>query len=85
LLLTNLEFLLPFPGLARDRSIRLGLFVDAGLVGESYDFAEMRYSAGLVFNWYSPVGPLKLSYGRALNPQPGDRLEPLQFTLGTVF
>ncbi len=85
LLLTNLEFLMPFPGLARDRSIRLGLFVDAGLVGESYDFDELRYSAGLVFNWYSPVGPLKLSYGKALNPQPGDRLEPFQFTLGTTF
>jgi outer membrane protein insertion porin family len=85
LLLANSEFLFPFPGLAKDRSVRLGLFVDAGLVGESFDFEEMRYSAGLVFNWFSPVGPLKLSYGKALNPQPGDRTEPVQFTLGTTF
>jgi len=45
----------------------------------------MRYSTGLAFSWYSPVGPLKLSYGKALNPQPDDRLEAIQFTLGTTF
>jgi outer membrane protein insertion porin family len=85
LLLANLEFLFPFPGLAKDRSVRLGFFVDAGLVAETYDFAQMRYSTGLAFSWYSPVGPLKLSYGKALNPQPDDRLEAIQFTLGTTF
>ncbi len=85
LLLTNLEFMFPFPGLAKDRSVRLSLFLDAGIVGEKYDFAEMRYSAGLAFNWFSPVGPLKLSFGKALNPEPEDRLEPIQFTLGTIF
>ena len=85
LLLGNFEFLFPFPGLGKDRSVRLGFFVDAGLVGETYDFAEMRYSTGLAFSWYSPVGPLKLSFGKALNPQPDDRLESIQFTLGTTF
>jgi outer membrane protein insertion porin family len=85
LLMGNLEFLFPFPGLGKDRSVRLGFFVDAGLVAETYDFAEMRYSTGLAFSWYSPVGPLKLSYGKALNPQPDDRLEAIQFTLGTTF
>ncbi len=85
LLFGNLEFLFPFPGLAKDRSVRLGFFVDAGIVGEKYDFGEMRYSAGLAFNWFSPVGPLKLSFGKALNPEPEDRLEPIQFTFGTVF
>jgi outer membrane protein insertion porin family len=85
LLLGNFEFLFPFPGLGKDRSVRLGLFIDAGLVAEKYDFNEMRYSTGLAFSWYSPVGPLKLSYGKALNPQPDDRLESIQFTLGTTF
>ena len=65
--------------------MRLSLFLDAGLVGETYDFGQMRYSAGLAFNWFSPVGPLKLSFGKALNPEPEDRLEPIQFTLGTIF
>ncbi len=85
LLLGNFEFLFPFPGLGKDRSVRLGFFVDAGLVGEKYDFAQMRYSTGLAFSWYSPVGPLKLSFGKALNPEPDDRLESIQFTLGTTF
>jgi outer membrane protein insertion porin family len=84
-LLANLEFLFPFPGLAKDRSVRLSLFADAGVVGEKYDFGEMRYSTGLAFNWFSPVGPLKLSFGKALNPQPDDRLQRIQFSFGTTF
>ena len=85
LLLGNFEFLFPFPGLGKDRSVRLSFFVDAGVVGEKYDFDEMRYSTGLAFNWFSPVGPLKLSFGKALNPRPDDRLQRIQFTLGTTF
>ncbi len=85
MMLANVEFLFPFPGLQKDRSVRLGWFVDAGTVGEKYDFNEMRYSTGLAFSWYSPVGPLKLSFGKALNPEPDDRLQRIQFTLGTVF
>jgi outer membrane protein insertion porin family len=84
-LLANLEFLFPFPGLDKDRSVRLSWFVDAGVVGEKYDFGEMRYSTGLAFNWFSPVGPLKLSFGKALNPQPDDRLQRIQFSFGTTF
>ncbi|MGH8678479.1 MAG: outer membrane protein assembly factor BamA [Burkholderiales bacterium] len=84
-LIGNFELLFPFPGLEKDKSVRLSAFIDAGVVGPTYDFAEMRYSTGLAFSWYSPVGPLKFSFGRALNPKPGDRVERLQFTLGTVF
>ncbi len=84
-LLANLEFLFPFPGLGKDRSVRLSWFVDAGVVGEKYDFGEMRYSTGLAFNWFSPVGPLKFSFGKALNPQPDDRLQRIQFSFGTTF
>jgi outer membrane protein insertion porin family len=85
MMLGNLEFLFPFPGLGKDRSVRLSLFTDAGTVGETYDFNEMRYSTGLGFSWYSPVGPLKLSFAKALNPAPDDRLQRIQFTLGTTF
>jgi outer membrane protein insertion porin family len=85
MMLVNAEFLFPFPGLQKDRSVRLSWFVDAGMVGETYDFDEVRYSTGLGFSWYSPVGPLKLSFAKALNPEPDDRLQRIQFTLGTVF
>jgi outer membrane protein insertion porin family len=85
LLLASAEILFPFPGLQKDKSVRLSWFVDAGTVGEKYDFQQMRYSTGLGFNWYSPVGPMKISFGKALNPKPDDRLQSIQFTLGTVF
>jgi outer membrane protein insertion porin family len=84
-LIGNFEVLFPFPGLEKDKSVRLSLFTDAGLVGDHYDPGELRYSAGLAFAWYSPVGPLKLSFARALNPAPDDNTEPVQFTLGTLF
>ena len=85
LLLASAEILFPFPGLQKDKSVRLSWFVDAGTVGEKYDFSEVRYSTGLGFNWYSPVGPMKISFGKALNPKPDDRLQSIQFTLGTIF
>jgi outer membrane protein insertion porin family len=85
MLLTNTELLFPFPGLGKDRSVRLSWFVDAGLLGETYDFSETRFSTGLAFNWFSPVGPLKLNFARALNPQPEDSTQVVQFTIGTTF
>ena len=85
LLLGSAEILFPFPGLEKDKSVRLSWFVDAGTVGEKYNFQEMRYSTGLAFNWYSPVGPMKISFAHALNPKPEDRLQSIQFTLGTLF
>jgi outer membrane protein insertion porin family len=85
LMQASAELLFPFPGLEKDKSVRLSWFVDSGMVGESYDFGEMRYSTGLGFNWYSPVGPLKLSFARAIHEQPSDQLQRVQFSLGTVF
>jgi outer membrane protein insertion porin family len=85
LLLGSAEILFPFPGLQKDKSVRLSWFVDAGTVGEKYDLGETRYSTGLAFNWYSPVGPMKISFARALNAKPEDHTQFVQFTLGTTF
>jgi outer membrane protein insertion porin family len=85
MMLGNVEFLMPFPGLQKEKSIRLSLFVDGGEVGEKYAFGEMRYSAGVALSWFSPVGPIKLSFAKALNAKPEDRLQQLQFQLGTFF
>jgi len=80
------EFYFPFPGLEKDRSVRLSVFVDAGALGEdSFDFADARYSVGLALAWFSPVGPIKISYGFALHKQPDDKTQPFQFSLGTTF
>ncbi|MFO1319838.1 MAG: outer membrane protein assembly factor BamA [Burkholderiales bacterium] len=84
-ILGNLEYYFPFPGADKDKSLRLSAFVDAGIVDNSYNLGAMRYSAGLSLNWFSPVGPLKLSFGVPLKKEPNDRLQRIQFTLGTLF
>jgi outer membrane protein insertion porin family len=82
----NAEFYFPFPGLEKDRSVRLSVFFDVGALGDTTsDTYEQRASVGLGLAWFSPVGPLKISYGYAINKQPGDRTQPFQFSLGTTF
>ena len=84
--LGNLELLFPLPGSSTDnKSMRLSVFVDTGMVygpGQSVDLNQLRYSSGLAFNWFSPVGPLSFSYAVPLNSKPGDQTEAFQFTLG---
>jgi outer membrane protein insertion porin family len=84
----NAEVLFPVPGAGADRSMRLGVFLDAGQVygaDEKIRLAELRYSTGMAFTWNSPMGPLRLSYGRPLNAKPNDREQHLQFQMGQVF
>ena len=87
-LVGSAELLFPVPGTGVDRSMRLALFLDGGQVygaDEKLRLSDLRYSAGLSFSWNSPMGPLRLSYGRPLNSKPGDRTQHLQFQLGQVF
>ncbi|MGR3984566.1 MAG: BamA/TamA family outer membrane protein, partial [Gammaproteobacteria bacterium] len=49
------------------------------------DFGRMRYSTGVSFNWFSPIGPFSMSYSEPLNEESGDRVENFQINLGTVF
>jgi outer membrane protein insertion porin family len=87
-LVGNAEVLFPVPGTGVDRSMRLGLFLDTGQVfgaDEKMSLSELRYSTGLSFNWNSPMGPLRLSYGLPLNAKPGDRKQHVQFQFGQVF
>jgi outer membrane protein insertion porin family len=79
------EFYFPFPGLQKDKSVRLSVFVDSGQVSDNFDFSQTRFATGLALSWYSPVGPIKVSFARALNPQPEDRTQAFQFSLGTTF
>ena len=82
------ELLFPMPGMSKEQSVRLSVFVDEGQVYGTSDIpvsTVLRTSAGVAITWISPVGPLKISYGKALNPQPTDNLQKFQFTLGSVF
>ncbi len=84
----NNELYLPVPGTGNDRTLRLFTYVDAGNVwgeNEKMTFKSMRASAGIGLSWISPVGPLKLSYGVPIRKQPEDRIQRLQFQIGTAF
>jgi outer membrane protein insertion porin family len=84
-LLGNAEFLFPFPGLRNDRSVRMGAFVDAGMVADSYDFSAIRYSTGVSLLWVSPFGPLKISMAIPVKSDPLDKKQVFQFTFGGAF
>lgn len=84
-LLGNAELFFPFPGLQNDRSVRLGTFVDAGMVDDKFDTGKMRFSTGLSLLWVSPLGPLKISGAKAFRAQPADQREFFQFTIGGAF
>ena len=86
--LFSAELLFPLPGLGQDKSVRLGSFIDAGQVwgsDEKLRMSDLRYSAGVSAAWNSPVGPLKFSLGFPLNSVSGDKLQRLQFQMGTLF
>jgi outer membrane protein insertion porin family len=84
----NGELYVPFPGSGNDRTLRLFGYVDAGNVwgeNESVELKSLRASTGLGLSWISPIGPLKLSYGMPIRKEPTDRIQRLQFQIGTAF
>jgi len=84
----NAELYFPVPGTGNDKSLRIFAFADAGNVwreDERATAASLRSSAGLGLSWISPVGPLKLSWGRPVKSQPNDRIQRFQFQIGTAF
>jgi outer membrane protein insertion porin family len=84
----NNELYLPVPGANTDRTLRLFLYGDAGNVwgeNEHLTLDSLRASVGAGVSWISPVGPLKFSYGTPVRKKPGDRIQRLQFQIGTAF
>ncbi len=84
----NTELYLPFPGAGNDRTLRWFGYVDVGGVWGEDDkmtVGDLRASTGLGLSWVSPVGPLKLSYGVPIRYERGDRIQRLQFQIGTAF
>ena len=84
----NAELLAPVPGLGLDKSMRMSAFLDAGNVwgyGRSWTTDSVRYSAGVALSWNSPMGPLKFSFAKPLNSRNEDKLQSLQFQLGSTF
>jgi len=84
----NAELIAPFPGAGNDRTLRVFTFLDVGNVygdGERIRFGDMRASVGLGLSWISPLGPLRLAYANPVRKFAGDRIQKLQFQIGTSF
>ncbi len=93
----NLFFPLPFIDTSGVRGIA---FVDAGTVWgsvsatvagnainvtEPFSLSRVRSSAGLGFEWLSPVGPIGLVWATPIRSVQGDRLRNVEFVLGGSF
>jgi outer membrane protein insertion porin family len=84
----NAEFVTPFPGAGNDKTLRMFAFTDVGKAfgqDENVSFSQLRASAGIGLSWISPMGPLRFSYGVPIRQQTGDRIQKLQFQIGTSF
>lgn len=85
----NVELLFPMPGMEKEKSVRLSVFLDGGEIigtgGQLPGSTGMRYSTGLAMTWLSPAGPLKISWAKPLNSQPQDNIQHIQFTMGSMF
>jgi len=84
----NGEFVGPFPGTGNDKTLRVFAFVDAGYAYGQDDpirLSELRSSYGVGLSWISPMGPLRFSYGLPLKHRADDKIQKLQFQIGTSF
>ena len=84
----NTELLVPFPGAGNDRTLRLFGFFDMGNVFGEFDKIDPQYfrsSYGMGLSWVSPMGPLRFAWARPIRVFAGDRIQHLQFQIGTSF
>jgi len=82
------ELYFPVPGLDDSKNQRLSVFIDAGQVygsNQSIDLAQLRYSTGITFHWFTAIGPMSLSYAMPFNDESTDDIQKLQFTLGAMY
>ena len=84
----NAELMAPFPGAGNDRTLRLFAFTDLGRAfgeHEKVNLSELRSSVGVGLSWISPMGPLRFSYALPMKRQVTDKIQRLQFQIGTSF
>ena len=81
----NLEYRFP---LLKEQGITGLVFFDCGNVftdQEHYTFSGIRKSAGGGIRWYSPMGPLRLEYGKNLDPLRWEETGKWEFSMGGAF
>ena len=84
----NAEVLAPFPGAGNDRTLRLFGFTDVGKAfgeNDKVSLKELRSSVGFGLSWVSPMGPLRFSYAFPMKRVDTDKIQKLQFQIGTSF
>ncbi|PUE41317.1 outer membrane protein assembly factor BamA [Limnohabitans sp. Bal53] len=87
-LVFNSELIMPFPGAGNDRTLRLFGFTDIGRAfgeDENVSVDDLRASAGIGLSWISPMGPLRFSYAVPIRKQTEDKIQRLQFQIGSSF
>ncbi len=82
----NIEWLFP---LFKEAGLVALAFFDAGDVynnHEEIDPLGLRTSYGWGVRWYSPIGPIRLEWGKIIAPREGERRNGTwEFTMGTAF
>ncbi len=84
----NAEVLSPLPGGGNDRTLRMYGFFDAGGIygpDEMIALGDVRTSVGVGISWISPVGPLRIAVARPVSKFDGDKMQTLQFQIGSSF
>ncbi|MES2978210.1 MAG: outer membrane protein assembly factor BamA [Pseudomonadota bacterium] len=84
----NAELITPFPGAGNDRTLRMFGFIDVGNVfaeADPYRLSDLKASIGIGVSWISPVGPLRLAIATPIKKSPSDRIQRMQFQIGTSF
>lgn len=67
-------------------SVRTTAFFDGGAAYEKdIKLDDLRYSAGVQAQWYSPMGPLLFSIAEPINDKDTDDTQLFQFSVGTSF
>lgn len=98
--LASLELITPTPFVSEkyQHNVRTSIFFDAATVWDTKwnkdlyptvdnfrDYKRFRTSAGLAFQWNSPIGPLVFSYAKPVKIYKDDEVEKFQFNIGSSF
>ena len=71
--------------LSKAAKMRLAFFYDHGVVGGVGVTSLTKEGYGVALEWFSPMGPINLVFGRAINPESYDQTASFEFTMGQKF
>lgn len=86
MVILNSEFRIPMP---LKKGLHFVTFYDGGNVYDKVRFRNIpqnfTHSAGIGFRYATPVGPIRIDFGRNLNRVPGINATQIFITLGQAF